>query len=255
MELEAAIAGIWIALQRGVHFPAEWKGRFGVEEAYRVQLGVLERFLAAGERQAGWKVGLTAKAIQEQEGFHEPIFGFLLESGALASGAELDAAALIGPGFENELCLTVGRPLQGPGVTRAQARAAIATVSPALELVERRGTFSDAPALAIADNVGQKGFVTGAPVPNPAPDFALADTKAEVTLNGTCIDRAEGSAVLGDPAEALAWLANKLATVGRRIEAGQRVMSGSFTRGYPLAAGDRVETRFDPFGTVTLRLR
>jgi 2-keto-4-pentenoate hydratase len=48
----------------------------------------------------------------------------------------------------------------------------------------------------------------------------------------------------------VAWLANKLAEFGRRIEAGHRIMSGSFTKQYPIRRGDRIETRFTPFGAV-----
>ncbi len=251
--LQDAARDIHAAAKRGEHYPAAWRGRFDLDDAYRVQLAVLALQEAEGARQAGWKVGLTAKAIQEQEGFHEPIFGILLQSGALPSGSVLRHAELIEPAFENELCVVLNAPLGGPGVTGAQARAAIASVAPALEIVERRGVFSAAPELAIADNVGQKAFVTGTAQQPPA-GFALADARCEVWINGACVDHADGSAVLGDPAEAIAWLANKLASYGRRIEAGQPIMSGSFTRAYPLQPGDRVETRFAPFGTVAVQL-
>src|SRR5262245_35666697 len=121
-------------------------------EAYQVQLGLLEHYLVAGDRHAGWKVGLTAKAMQEQQRVHEPVFGFLLESGHRDSGAVLPFPELIRPGFENELCITVGRTLTGPKVTLAQARSAIALVAPALEIVERRGDFTADLHLALADN-------------------------------------------------------------------------------------------------------
>ena len=58
--------------------------------------------MAAGERHIGWKVGLTSKAIQEQFGFHEPVFGCILQS--FPSGHELPSN-LIKPGFETELCM------------------------------------------------------------------------------------------------------------------------------------------------------
>src|SRR5207302_1632576 len=81
------------------------------------------RWVAGGDAHAGWKIGLTARAMQIQQGVHEPVFGFLLASGARPSGAVFDWAELVRPGFENELCLTVGTTLRGPGVTLAQARA------------------------------------------------------------------------------------------------------------------------------------
>ena len=69
------------------------------------------------------------------------------------------------------------------------------------------------------------------------------------------MDQAQGSNVMGDPAASLAWLANKLATRGKKLEAGMRVMSGSFTKQFPIAQGDLFEARFKPFGTVTLQVK
>ena len=75
-----------------------------------------------GDARSGWKVGLTAKAIQEMEGFEEPIFACLYQSGYRASGARLRHAEMIDPAFENELCITLGEALEGPGVTAADVR-------------------------------------------------------------------------------------------------------------------------------------
>lgn len=253
--LRTAIDDLWAAARRGDAPPEAWRGRLSIDEGYCVQLGVLERHIAAGERQAGWKVGLTSRAIQEQFGFPEPLYAYLLESAALASGSALDAAALIDPRCESELCLTVGTVLQGPGVTREQARAAITAVAPALELVEIRVPEPIDWPLALADNLSQRAFVTGAAVSDLPPDFALADTTCEVRVNGEVVARATGEAVLGDPAESLAWLANKLAAWDRRVEPGQRIMAGSFAAAQPLRAGDRIEARFEPFGSAVVSAR
>lgn len=254
MDLQHAIDSIWNALQHGDRAPAEWKGRLGLADAYRVQLGLLDRHVAAGHHHAGWKVGLTAKAIQEQEGFHEPVFGYLLEQGHWPSGAVRAASELTAPGFENELCLTLGSALEGPGVTTEQARTALSHAAPALEIVERRGPgLAEDAGLAIVDDLSQRAFVTGSDIPLE-PGLSLAATTLHVVRNGEALDRADGSAVLGDPAASVAWLANKLAEFGRRLEPGQRIMSGSFTRLYLLEPGDRVESRFEPFGTVTFAL-
>jgi 2-keto-4-pentenoate hydratase len=65
------------------------------------------------------------------------------------------------------------------------------------------------------------------------------------------VERATGAEVMGTPLASVAWLANRLADFGRRLDAGMRVMSGSFTRQYAVDhAGDEVEARFAPFGPV-----
>jgi len=251
MNLHETMDMIWGAHQRGVYCPPTLKGKLTMDEAYRVQLGFLERQLKAGERQAGWKVGLTAESIRKQVGYHEPIFGFLLASGNKPSGSSFKVSELIIPCFESELCLTVGRTLQGPNVTLAEARAAISATAPAFELVERRMVFAGDPPLAIADNAQQKYFITGMALsPLPA-GLTLRDVWVEVFINGESVASAGGDAVMGDPAASVAWLANKLSQFGRSLEAGMRVMSGSFVQMFPIQSGDRIEARFDPIGTVT----
>ena len=249
MDIEAVVESIWQHTLRRSYFPAEWKGRLTIEQAYRVQLGLLDRWVARGERLAGWKVGLTAPVIQQQFGMHEPVMGFLLESGHRESGATFPPGELIEPGFENELCLTVGKRLEGPGVTPADARAAITAVQPAFEIIEGRGDFRADLSLSLTDDCQQKAFVTGPASPLPA-GWEPAGTTVEVLINGRLVDHAVGSEATGHPLGAVAWLARKLAEFGRRIEPGHRIMSGSFTKQYPIAPADRIETRFTPFGTV-----
>ena len=46
--------------------------------------------------------------------------------------------------------------------------------------------------------------------------------------------------VLGHPATGVAWLANKFAQHGARLEAGEIILAGSFTRPMWVSAGDEV---------------
>jgi 2-keto-4-pentenoate hydratase len=247
--VEEATEAFWTCARSRTAPSGEWMKRLSREEAYRVQLGVLARYVQAGERHAGWKVGLTSKAMQIQQNVHEPVLGFLLASGEKPSGIRFQFADLIGPGFENELCLTVGRTLRGPGVGTAQAQAALSAMAPAFEIIEKRGDFAADLNVSLADNAQQRAYVTGGSVPVPS-GFDLATVALELTVNGAVAERARGREVLGTPAASIAWLANKLAEFGLALEAGMKVMSGSFTRQYPIARGDRIEARFDPIGPV-----
>ncbi len=254
MELEAVIESFWEATRQGIYYPPEWKGKLTVDQGYRVQLGLLERYVASGERHAGWKVGLTATAIQQQIGFHEPVFGFLLERGNHRSPAVLAAEELLAPSFEPELCLTVGKPLQGPGVSPEQARAAISVVQPAFEIVEKRGDFAVDPPLSLADNVQKKCFVTGPETPLGPEYPPLSLTRVEIIINGESVERAGADSVMGDPAASVAWLANRLADFGKSLQPGERIMSGSFTKQFPICQGDLMEARFEPFGEVSVEI-
>jgi len=116
-----------------------------------------------------------------------------------------------------------------------------------------RGDFAADLNVSLADNAQQRAWVTGHAVPVPS-GFDLATVTMELTVNGAVAERALGREVLGTPAASIAWLANKLAELGLALEAGMKVMSGSFTRQYPLGRGDRIEARFDPAGPVRAEL-
>ena len=106
------IEAFWQSRLHGIYFPPAYFGKLTIDQSYRVQLGLIERRRAAGERQIGWKVGLTAPAIQRQFGFHEPVFGCVLDS--KPSGHVFAPTELIAPGFENELCMRLRVDLSGP---------------------------------------------------------------------------------------------------------------------------------------------
>lgn len=241
----AAIESFWQARQRGEFFPAGWFDRLTAEQAYRIQLGLIARRCAAGERHIGWKVGLTAKPIQEQFGFDEPVFGCLLET--RPSGHVFRRDELIGPGFENELCLRVNRPLAG-AIGMAEARAAVERVHPALEIIETRGDFRGQLPLALADNAQQKTVILGDPV--PPGDLALDEVTVSVAINGETVATGQGASVLGNPLASVVWLARKLSAFGRGIRSGDLIMTGSFTRQFPITPGDRIRAEFAGIGTV-----
>jgi 2-keto-4-pentenoate hydratase len=247
-------ATIWAEMQQGRYLPTALMGQLDLPQAYRAQLALLDLYLAAGERQIGWKVGLTAAAMRIQQKVHEPCLGFLLASGQRASGHAFRFADLIAPGFENELCLRIGTTLRGPGVTLAQAEAAVTHAAPALEIVEKRGDFAADLPLSMADNAQQKAFVTAPEIALSTANRNLAAASVTVTVNGETRETASGAEVMGQGAMlSVQWLANKLAEFGRSLDAGSLVMSGSFTRQYPIAQGDSVESKFTPFGAVTAK--
>ena len=253
IDLEEAVRAFDAARDRGEYFPVAWFDRLSLDEAFRLQLARIGRRRdQPGQRRVGWKVGLTAKAIQEQFGVHEPVFGCLLAEGRKPSGHVFRAAELIQPGFENEVLIELGRDVP-PGADRAAVTAAVATLAPALEIIETRGDFTRQLALALADNAQQKAFVVGKPV-RAAEIADLTTVIARVRINGTEVARGTGDAVLGHPYNSVAWLAGKLAQFGETLRAGDVIMSGSFTRQFPLAAGDAVETVFEGLGGVTTRV-
>ncbi|HEX3990954.1 MAG TPA: fumarylacetoacetate hydrolase family protein [Acetobacteraceae bacterium] len=239
-----AIESFWAARARGEWFPAAWQNKLSTAQAYEVLFGLMARRLAAGERQIGWKVGLTSKAIQQQFNVHEPVFGCILES--QPSGHVFASGDLISPGFENELCLRLGKDLSG-SITPDDARAAIDVAYPSLEIIETRGNLTEQLALALADNAQQKTVILGSPVKLPA---QLEAVEARVIINGEVVATGTGDAVLGNPLNSVVWLAAKLGEFGRSLKAGEIIMSGSFTRQFPIRPGDSIRCEFSGIGAV-----
>jgi 2-keto-4-pentenoate hydratase len=132
-------------------------------------------------------------------------------------------------------------------VSLKAARAAIDVVYPSLEIIETRGPFTEQIALALADNAQQKTVILGAPVALPNDLTAI---EARVHVNGAMVAIGTGDAVLGNPLNSIVWLAGKLGAYGRGLKAGEIVMTGSFTRQFPLLRGDRIETVFSGVGAV-----
>ena len=248
-EIAAAAQEFEAARARGEYFPRAWFDRLAIDDAYRILLALIRRRRSEGARRIGWKVGLTARAIQQQFGVHEPVFACLLAEGLVKSGHVFRSDALIEPGFENELCIVFDRDLPA-NATRADVAAAVAPVHPAFEIIETRGDLTGQLALALSDNGQQKAFVLGEPVSREQlPELDMVTVR--VRINDTEVMMARGDAVLGHPYNSVAWLASKLAQFGERLSAGDYIMSGSFTRQFPLARGDRIEASFDGIGAVT----
>ena len=250
IDLATAVEDFWTARARGEFFPRAYFDRLELDDAYRIQLALIDRRVAAGERQIGWKVGLTAKPIQEQFGFHEPVFACVLET--QPSGHAFGAGELINPGFETELCMRLGRGLEG-SVSLEQVRAAVDVVHPSFEIIETRGDLAKQIGLALADNGQQRSVVIGTPVPL-APALQLDQVEARVRLNGNEVATGLGSAVLGHPLNSIRWLAEKLGQYGRRLREGDIVMTGSFVRQFPLQAGDIAVAEFSGIGRVEVRI-
>ena len=84
----------------------------------------------------------------------------------------------------------------------------------------------------------------------PARRENSARATVTVYLDDTLRDQASGAEVMGNPINSIVWLANKLAEFGQALQAGQRVISGSFTRQYPLDSPAQVRSVFEPVGAV-----
>ena len=220
-----------------------------VEDAYRISQLVAEAKLQAGAVLKGHKIGLTSRPMQEAAGIDEPDYGVLLDDQFVAEGSVIPTDRLFQPRAEAELAFVLREPLTGPSVNAADVIRATDFVLPCIEIVDRR--FSDRGVLVdtIADNASSGLVVLGG---NPVGlgEIDIRTVGVTLTKNGVIEDTGVASAVMGNPINAVAWLANKLHSFGVPLEAGHVVLSGSFIKAIRFGAGDVMAADFTSLGTV-----
>jgi len=249
--IQTAAAQLLQALQENEMFPNVLQKTMSVDEAYDTQFELLELRQAKGDVHTGWKVGLTSKAMQIQQGVHEPCLGHLVRDGHEISPVTLAFDEMMEPGFENELCIRMKSKLSGESVSIQEAFAAIDAVAPAIEVIEKRGVFNADFPLALAGNAQQRAFVTG-PFKTFTSDMDLTKIKVDIIVNGEHQEASTGAEVLGNPVQSIIWLAKKLAQYGRVLNPGDMIMSGSFTKQYSVNKGDTVRADFTELGAVDI---
>jgi len=223
-----------------------------VKDAYAIQLAQVSAWTKNGKRVKGHKVGLTSAAMQRQLGVDQPDFGHLLDDMFLPAGVTADITRFLQPRAEPEIAFVLKTPLSGPGVTVAEAIAAVDFVLPALEIIDSRiADWKITLADTIADNASSGAVVLGTrPVSATTLDLAL--TGCLLHRNGRLIDTGAGGAVLGSPVNALVLLANMLGEHGGSLAAGHVILPGSVCASIPFAPGDTVSATFDQIGSVTI---
>lgn len=222
-------------------------------DAYRVQMAVVTTKVEHGDRVIGRKVGATSEAIQQLLRVDEPIYGTLLESNRVANGETISLSRLIHPRVECEIAFLLGEDMGGPGIAVSDVLAATQAVIASLEINDpRTREWKIGSREAIADNGVAARFVLGERQ-LPVEGLDLPSTTVVLKKNDEEVASATGAAVLGDPARAVAWLANKLAEHHQSLKAGDIVLPGSMTPIYPVDADDRVEAQFDALGSVSVR--
>jgi 2-keto-4-pentenoate hydratase len=223
-----------------------------LDVAYRVQDELREALVARGERVIGWKAGLTGRGAQDAMGIHHPASGFLLGDGVYATGDSVPLSRFAELVVEVETAFVMRAALAGPGVTPAMALDSVEGALPALELADLRWEGRPTPGDFIADGIAGNALVLGRPLmPVTGLDLALEGVVYE--LNGQVMATNTAAEVLGNPLNALAWLANHLAERGLGLRAGDLVMSGSISILLRPKAGDVVTARFTRLGSVSAR--
>jgi 2-keto-4-pentenoate hydratase len=219
-------------------------------DAYQIQMVNVRARLTAGAHVIGKKVGLTSKAMQQFLGVCEPDFGHLFDDMLFDQEVPLPIGAFLQPKIEAEIAFIMGETLTGPGVTAADVLRTAAAVVPSFEIVDSRiADWKIKIEDTIADNGSSGSLVLGSRLmPVDAVDLKYVGMVLE--RNGQILETAAGAAVLGHPALAVAWLANKLGSMGISLCKGEIVLAGSLTKAFEVMPGDVFTATFGGLGSV-----
>lgn len=221
--------------------------------AYAVQQGLVQARLAGGVSVVGRKIGATSKAVQDQLGVDQPDFGYLLSDMDVSDDEPVSMRTLVQPRVEAEVAFRLATdiaPATEEEITLDAVRAAVDVALPALEIVDSRIAewdigFTD----TVADNASSGLFVVGTDG-RRLDDLEPRAVVMSLTINGEERSTGNGAACLGDPLEALRWLAVQAHRFGDPLRAGHLILSGALGPFVPFAAGDRVEASISGFAPL-----
>lgn len=223
-----------------------------IEQAYAIQDALRVAVERRGERSIGWKLGSTSLASLAVMGGKGPAAGFLF-SDRYTSGAEVSLGAFVKLAVEVEVAFKMRTQLVGPGVTPATAASAVEGAIAAFELGDFMYSGKPREVDFIANSRLARAIVLGNRLTSvDGLDLALEGVVYE--HNGTIVGTHTAAEVMGDPLNALAWLANHLHTRGLALQPGDVVISGCISKILYPNAGDTIRARFTRVGSIDIKV-
>ncbi|MBK3573910.1 fumarylacetoacetate hydrolase family protein [Streptomyces sp. MBT65] len=248
-----AAARLATALDEGRPVPPvrDLLGEHDLAAAYAVQQELARRRLVDGAVVVGRKIGLTSPAVQRQLGVDQPDFGVLFADMDVSGLPEVPSGRLLQPKAEAEIAFVLKEDLTDGDLTPPRVRAAVEYAVAALEIVDSRIadwdiTLTD----TVADNASSGLFVL-AEHRLTLDDFEPRETSMRLYADDVLVSEGNGAACLGDPLNALAWLARTAREFGDPLRAGQVVLSGALGPMVPTPPGTRIRAEISSLGEVT----
>lgn len=223
-----------------------------VSDAYQIQLEVIDNKIKEGHEVIGKKVGLTSAAMQQMLGVDEPDYGHLLDYMKVADGEKVKISDFISPKVEAEIGFILERDLVGPNVNYLDVLMATKYVVPTIEIIDSRITDWK---IKLVDTVADNGSSARVVIGNKLSTIEGFDLRSQGMLfykNDELVGTGAGAAALGHPAQAVAWLANKLHEFGIHLKAGELILPGALSGAISVNEGDTISAHFGPLGTVSV---
>jgi 2-keto-4-pentenoate hydratase len=223
-----------------------------VVRGMQAQLEMRRLRLDDGDKPLGWKVGFGAPAMLELLKISGPLVGFLTQNARVQSGGSISFAGWSKPVAEPEIAVHIGHDVPA-GADLEAAKAAIAGISPAIEIVDLTAPLQD-PERILGDNIYQRHVVLGGS--GPARAGAQSDgLTCRIIRHGKEFARTtEPQANTGQWVGIVRHVAEVLAAFGERLRAGEIIITGSVVPPLTIERGETgMAFEVDPIGGVTVR--
>ena len=221
-----------------------------IQLAYAIQHELTQRRQAGGARVVGRKIGLTSPAVQQQLGVDRPDFGVLFDDMDVSRFREVPSERLLQPKAEAEIAFVLKTDLTEHYCNVEQVSAAIDYAVAAVEVVDSRIRDWDITiADTIADNASSGLFVLG-DKRLTLDEFTPAEVTMQTYVDGVLASQGSGYACLGDPLNAMSWLARTAVEYGNPLRAGQIVLSGALGPMVAASPGTQIRAVLGPLGEV-----
>ena len=224
-----------------------------IEQAYSIQQRLNALRLANGHCAVGRKIGVTSAVVMSMLKVHQPDFGLLTDAMHHQDGAQILTSQFIQPKIETEIAFRLRRDLVGENLSTEDVLEATETVMTSFEVVDSRVRdwkikIQD----TVADNASCGVYVLGRTEVDPR-QVDLLNCAMTMHKNGSVVATGKGSATMGSPLIAVAWLANTQNRLGAPLRAGEIILSGALGAMIPIQAGDSFHAQIEGLGTCSVR--
>lgn len=219
--------------------------------AYQIQKMNIDAKIEKGAKEVGKKIGLTSKKVQTQLGVDQPDFGILLDAMQVNNGSTVAFSEFMQPKAEAEIAFVLKEDLAHENITKKNIISAIDYALPAIEIVGSRIENWDIKITdTIADNASSSHFVLGE---NPVDlkDIDLENCQMQLYLNNEKASEGQGKDCLGNPLNAVLWLAEKMQALGNQLRKGEIILSGALGPMVPISEGDHIKATIEGLGDIS----
>lgn len=221
-----------------------------VSSAYEIQKINIAHKLQNGQKEVGKKIGLTSEKVQAQLGVNQPDFGILLDRMQIENGEEISFSDLMQPKAEAEIAFVLKEDLIGDHIEMQDVMAAIDYALPAIEIVGSRIENWDIQITdTIADNASSSHFVLGKDKKNLG-EVDLENCQMKLFQHAQITSEGVGKACLGNPLNAVLWLAQKMNELGNPLKKGEIILSGALGPMVEIRRNDKIRAVIEGLGEV-----